>query len=154
MSQGSLFVLKIWSAMKLLRPVKTWSAIGLLRPVGTWSAIGLLRPVKSLVTSRAARPAKGEWVKYETKNNTMKVFLFSRWPFYWFVCNIISCIKTWCLAAVFSLAKWTFCQPQLNVLHTEIGVRMVVLVWMRTESSCLSDRKRSWGLTRKSSARW
>ena len=24
-------------------------------------------------------------------------------------------------SAVFSLAKWTFCQPQLNVLHTEIG---------------------------------
>ena len=89
------------------------------------SAMGLLDQSKFLATYRPA--------------------LFSKWHFYGFVCDIISCIKIWCLQQ---------CQPcQVNFLSTATKC-IAHRNWVRMVVFMLSDRKRSSRLTRKSSARW
>ena len=79
------------------------------------SAMGLLDQSKFLATYRPA--------------------LFSKWHFYGFVCDIISCIKIWCLQ---QCAAWqvNFLSNATKCIAHRNWVRMVVLVWRRTESSC------------------
>ena len=66
---------------------------------------------------------------------TYRHALFSKWHFYGFVCDIISCIKIWCLQ---QCADWqvNFLSNATKCIAHRNWVRMVVLVWRRTESSC------------------
>ena len=51
------------------------------------------------------------------------------------------------------LAKWTFCQTQQMYCTQKLGAHSCAGVEVYREFM-LSDRRRSWGLTQKSSARW
>ena len=108
MSQESLFVLKIWSAMGLLRPVKTWSAIGLPRPVKIYSPIKLpdqLKPNRSNI---------------KTKHNTMRFFSFQNNLFI-DSCAISSHYQDIDLATMFIFDKWTFYQPKLKIFSWNLS---------------------------------
>ena len=99
------------------------------------SAVGLLDQSRFLATCRPAGPVKNEEVKLGPKTIRWGFSLFSKWHFYEFVCDVISCIKMWCLqqcaaCQVNFLSNATKCVAHRN------WVRMVVLVWRRTESSC------------------